>query len=416
MRAIKYIILAFAVAVQMIGCREDTPRAKSGTALNANLASSTDADARQQQVNSEKLQQVAAFWGPLPTGVTVSKSGRIFVNFPRWGDPVEYSVAEVKDGQVVPYPNLEINKFSGDDDPSKHLVGVQSVVVDDRDRLWIVDTGSINFTPHKPGGPKLVCVDLKTNQIVKTIDFRKSPGAIHASSYLNDIRFDLKRGTGGLAFLTDSSDSGPNGIVVVDLDTSEAWRKLNDHPSTKAQQNFAPIVEGKPLMARIPGKPQAYVKVGSDGIAISGDKETLYYCPLISRHLYSVSVDALADRKMSDEEVAKTVKDLGDRGYCSDGLETDRNGNLYLTDYEHNAIHVRNPDGDNDRVLVADPRILWPDTLSAAPDGMLYFIANQLHRQKNYNEGKDLRQQPYSLLRVPMDVAGAAPAQTAMAR
>src|SRR4051794_22303887 len=31
------------------------------------------------------LEQVAALQGSMPTGVTVSQEGRIFVNFPRWG-------------------------------------------------------------------------------------------------------------------------------------------------------------------------------------------------------------------------------------------------------------------------------------------------------------------------------------------
>ena len=36
-----------------------------------------------------KIEAVAFFNGPLPTGVTVSRSGRIFVNFPQWGDKVD---------------------------------------------------------------------------------------------------------------------------------------------------------------------------------------------------------------------------------------------------------------------------------------------------------------------------------------
>ena len=33
--------------------------------------------------------------GPMPTGVTVAKGGRIFVNFPRWGDDVPFTVGEI---------------------------------------------------------------------------------------------------------------------------------------------------------------------------------------------------------------------------------------------------------------------------------------------------------------------------------
>ena len=130
------------------------------------------------------------------------------------------------------------------------------------------------------------------------------------TTYLNDVRFNLNMGPEGTAFITDSSDSGANGIIVVDIASGESWRRLNDHPSTKADQNFTPIVEGQPLMARMPGQPPAYLKIGSDGIAISPDGKTLCYCPLASRRLYSVSTEALADRNRSDQDVAGTVKQL----------------------------------------------------------------------------------------------------------
>lgn len=84
--------------------------------------------------------------------------------------------------------------------------------------------------------------------------------------------------------------------------------------------------------------------VGADGIAISNDG-SLYYCPLSSRRLYSVSVDALVDPALADDKVAETVKDLGEKGGASDGLESDAQGRIYLTDYEHNAIRRMLPDG-----------------------------------------------------------------------
>ncbi|KAG1587723.1 hypothetical protein G6F46_014722 [Rhizopus delemar] len=45
---------------------------------------------------------VARFEGAMPTSVAVSETGRIFVNFPRWGDEVPYSVADWRDGRAVP--------------------------------------------------------------------------------------------------------------------------------------------------------------------------------------------------------------------------------------------------------------------------------------------------------------------------
>lgn len=156
------------------------------------------------------------------------------------------------------------------------------------------------------------------------------------------------------------------------------------------------------MLMRIPGKPPKRLEVGADGIAISADSKTLYYCPLIGRHLYSVSVDALADQSKSDAEVAATVKDLGEKGGAGDGLESDAQGRVYLSDYEHDAIRRWKSDGEIE-TLVHNPWVLWPDTLSLAADGYLYFTVNQIERQPTFQGGNDLRQKPYVLFRVKVD-------------
>ena len=42
-------------------------------------------------------------------------------------------------------------------------------------------------------------------------------------------------------------------------------------------------------------------------------------------------------------------------------------------------------------------------TLSVGSDGYLYFTCNQLNRQPQFHEGKDLRKPPYSLFRTRID-------------
>ena len=153
---------------------------------------------------------------------------------------------------------------------------------------------------------------------------------------------------------------------------------------------------------RIPGQPPHRFAVGSDGIAISPDGKILYYCPLTSRHLYSVSVAALVDQSKSDAEVAATVTDYGVKGGASDGLESDMQGRVYLSDYEHNAVRRRVSSGDIE-TLVHDPRLLWPDTLSLGADGYLYVTANQVERQGVFHNGQDLAAEPYVLFRVKVD-------------
>ncbi len=344
------------------------------------------------------LEAVAEFYGPMPTGVTVSHDGRIFVCFPRWGEPVDYTVAEIVDGRAVAYPDAALNRPNAAD-PAATLMSVQSVVVDPANRLWLLDTGSIQFGPTSPGGPKLVGIDLRTNRVSKRIIF--PPDVALPTSYLNDVRFDLRRGAAGLAFVTDSSPYGPNGIVGVDLESGHAWRRLHDHPSTKPVWGFLPFVEGRPLMNRLPGRPPSHIRFGAGGIAMGAGGVRLYYCPLSSRRLYSVSVDALIDGRLSNGQVAESVVNHGEKG-ASDGLESDEQDRIYITDYEHNAIHRRSADGTID-TLVQDPRLLWPDTLSLATDGYLYVTANQFHRQPSFQNGEDLRQRPYYLFRTPVD-------------
>ena len=74
-----------------------------------------------------ELEPVAHFHGAMPTGVTVSHQGRIFINFPKWGDEVPFTVSEIRDrGDAVPYPDEATNQ-TNPNDPAAALVSVQSV-------------------------------------------------------------------------------------------------------------------------------------------------------------------------------------------------------------------------------------------------------------------------------------------------
>ena len=349
---------------------------------------------------------VHQFLGPMPTGVTVSKAGRIFVNFPRWGDAVDFTVGEIRDGKVVPFPDADINQPEMAKQADR-LISVQSVVVDPRDRLWILDTGSIQFGTTTYGGPKLVGIDLGNKRIFKKILFPADVAL--PTTYLNDVRFDLSRGSEGLAYITDSGEQSPNGFIVVDLASGKSWRRLSGHPSVRPDPAFTAVVEGQELWNVAPSGKKTKWALGSDGIAIDPARRLLYYSPLSGRHLYSVSLDLLSDPRRTEAEVEKSVADLGDKGGASDGLECDAEGRVYASDYEHNLIRRRDRDGKW-QTVAQDPRMLWPDTLSLV-GGYLYFTCNQLERQKQFHGGRDLRVQPYLLFRIPTDGQPARPDQ-----
>ena len=342
---------------------------------------------------------VATFDELMPTGVAVSDDARVFVNFPRWGDDVPFTVAELVSGEAVPFPNERINR-GNTALPSETLISVQSVVICPRGLLWLLDTGSTGFGPVVPGGAKLVGVDLRTDEVVRTIVL--GPEAALEATYLNDVRFDYTRGADGLAYITDSSLTGDNAIIVVDLRSGDAWRKLSGHESVLPEPDFVGWIEGRAFLSHPAGAEASPLTVGADGIALSADGERLWYTPLCSRRLFSVDLDALADRFLPDAAVARTVVDHGDRGFASDGLESDGQGRLYLTNYEDNGVVEYDAPAESFSTLVSDPRMLWPDTLDLGLDGSLYITTNQLHRQGAFNAGVDLRRPPYVLWRVPV--------------
>lgn len=368
-------------------------------ALAACLATSSQVQAQpipaQQSIGD--LETVAEIHGAMPTGIAVSTSGRIFINYPRWGDDVQFTVAEIVDGKPLAFPNTIWNQQGSVSTQDKRIVSAQSVVIDPSgNHLWIVDTGSLRPHPISYGGPKLIQVSLENNKVLRTILIE--PEALTPETYLNDVRFLFNSNTASYAFISDSSPDG--GIIVVNLVTGESWRRLSGTSFTRSDPSFVPVVEAEVLMIREPGESAKRFNVGSDGIAVSADGETVFFRSLTSRHLYSVPTEALINRTIQEENLKKMVVDHGQVAGASDGLEADSSGGIFLTDYEHNAIHRFTGSISTLKTLMYSPLAIWPDSLALADDGYLYFTANQLNRQSQFHQGIDRRIQPYMVFRI----------------
>jgi sugar lactone lactonase YvrE len=343
-----------------------------------------------QWLRGEGYYDIAARVPKQIAGVTISKTGRIFVNFPRWIDEPTPSVAEVAaDGSLVPYPNAAINTWDKTPGASarEHFVCVQSVVVDDEDALWILDPASPNFEGVIEGSAKLLKVNLTTNEVERVYHF-DDEGA-PPKSYLNDVRFAQ-----GCAFI---SDSGVGAIVVLNLETGKVRRLLEDHASTKAEPNVEPVIGGRPWKF---SAGNTTPQVHSDGIAINPQREHVYYKALTGRTLYRVPIKALLDESLSTEALGNSVERVAETE-PTDGLEFDAQGNLYMTSLEWNAIKVLRPDGRIE-VFARATDFLWPDTITMSHDGDLLFTASQFHLMPAFNEGVDKRTPPYKVFRLKL--------------
>jgi len=319
------------------------------------------------------------------TGVTVSKHGRLFVCYPRWSDIYLNAVVEVtRDGSAMPFPDERWNGWDRKPDTARdHFVCVQSVVVDGRDALWVLDPAAPMLTSPVPNGAKLVKIDLASNQVVHVIPF--GPDVIRADSYLNDVRFDLASNT---AYITDS---GAGGLVVVDLASGQARRVLDEHPSVRAQEGVQIVINGRAVLDA-QGQPPRF---NSDGIALSADGAWLYYQPITATALYRIRTEVLRDPNATAATLADAVERYAST-FTVDGLWVDADDRIYLTDITHTAVSRLLPARMVDRLIV-DRRLQWPDTLTQASDGTMYVTASHINESATYNRGKSVRTRPYGV-------------------
>ncbi len=356
MRALT-LTTAIALALNLAGCSEPKP-------LNPGL---TDAAQARPAVESE-LQPVYAFDHQI-TGVAVTRDNRIFVNFPRWTEDAPISVAEVfPDGSYRAYPNDEWNAWrnhlKGQMTPHNHFICVQSVVVDSRDQLWVLDPAAPNTDQFVPGGAKLVRIDPSTNQVAQVIPFDESIAP--RGSYLNDVRISPDR---NYAYITDS---GKGAIIVVDLRSGMARRLLSEHPFTKAEPNVVVKSDGKPLI-RLDGRK---VEFASDGIALSPDGKTLYWQALTGETLYSIPTAALHDTHLTPAQLEARVSRRGKNG-VADGLWIDHQGRMFITSPEDSSIKMRDA-RVQPQTIIQHPRLRWPDSFAQGADGSLYVTASHI--------------------------------------
>ncbi|MEY2506453.1 MAG: hypothetical protein QOH01_782 [Verrucomicrobiota bacterium] len=332
------------------------------------------------------LIEVAKFGDQQVTGVGVSKkTGRVFVNFPNWADGHLLSVAELVDGKPKAFPNDEWNKPGA---AGSHFICVQSVVVDDQDNLWILDPAAPKMQEIVKGGPKLVKVDLKTNNVAQTIPFGEEIAP--KKSYLNDVRVDT---AANVAFITDSANGA---IIVVDLKSGKARRLLEGHSSTQPEKDFKLKVKGRALLD---SEKQSPPQIACDGIALDTKNGYLYYHALTARTLYRIPTAALTDEKLSRTDLESKIETVAQTP-APDGMLEAPDGSIYFTDIERGGISRWNAGTKQVEPVITDLRLMWPDTLAWSPTGELYVTASQIQNMPRFNNGKSTRTEPYQLWKI----------------
>ena len=322
---------------------------------------------------AEATFRAGEYWrGAMPAGVKTDRDGTLYVSVPRWeaGIPATVNRIQMVDGTpiLVPYPSVAMNRIG---DPAA-LQSVLGWEIDEHNRAWFLDQGHIQGQPCIEGAQKIVCWDLTRNELVVSIPIPDEIASYQAS-FLNDLVVDNRS---GFVYIADSgifSDPLQGGLIVCNTRTGALRRVLHQHLSTQDVPGYWFEIAGKQVWRDRP------MRTGADGIALSADRATLYWCPLTGRNLYAVETRLLQDFATPDSAIEAAVQDCGDKGTNTDGMGADNQGRIYYTMLEGQGIGVYDPHSGAFSTLISDPRMVWVDGLTFDNQGGIIFNNNRLH-------------------------------------
>ena len=415
--------LLFAVP---LGCSKEYQRAEYIGTRNVDKLRLSETDRGPAAgVDDPRLRGHYLLFGPMPRALAVTRDGTTYAAWPRVRQRLDAAVGIVaRDGRVRPVPNRRWQQFNpavpGERPAALHWVSPVALFADERDRLWVLDDGRINESRRVPGGAKLVCYDLGERRVVNNIPL---DAALTDESRLADVQVELDHGSEGVAYVADAALGDAAGLVVVDVATGEAWRKLDGHPSVVGRRGFAFSVEGELVYPGARGGfrgdrvPANAPGVGVESVALSPGGRDLYFTALSGETLYRVPTSYLRERPAEGEgtEVEEVdeqapVVALGGRGalgFANESLATDSQGRVYLADAENNAVRRLTPGREEAGsrlsldLIAQDRRLIWPTSLGVSR-GTLYVLSAQENRRPTLNGGRDGRQPPYSVFRLPV--------------
>ncbi len=319
-----------------------------------------------------------------PGNIAVSEEGRVFFSFhPEAGPPMQ--VAELVDGEPVAYPPQLPEELA--------YQSVLSLRIDRQGRLWVLDNAN-----HGTGTPRLLAFDLATGEVAYRFDF--PPEIAGPGSHLNDFQVSPD---GRRIYIAEASIFGKTpALVVHDVEAGESRRLLEGHESV-TPEHYVPVVQGREMIVF----GIFAIRPGVDSIALDRRGEWLYFAPVTSNHMYRVRRADLDDPSLSPDQLAARVERFALKT-MSDGITTDLDDNVYLSDPDESAIVLLQPDGSL-RTLLKDPLLRWPDGFSFGPDGWLYVTCSALHHVI-MRSGSHLRSQaPYQIFRFrpgPLGIPG----------
>lgn len=309
----------------------------------------------------------------LMQGVQVDAQGNLYVSTARWGGkdvPATLSkLVKQGDGsfKLQPYPSKAFNDVT-------NPAGIKAVLgfsIDRNNILWMLDQGHVDGVPTSSRDEKLIGWDIINNVEKYRIEF--ADGLYDKTcSFLNDVAVDNDN---GFVYISDSGircDPLRGALMVYDYKNNTVRRLLDGSALTRDEAGFTFKIHGRSVLKNGP------MRTGADGIALSGDKKTLYWTNLTGNTLYSVPATLLRDMTTPEATIIAAAKTQSIPSN-TDGMTADRDNNVYMTALTMNGVLKRDARTGAVAPLFTSDEISWADTLAWGPDGALYVLSNHLH-------------------------------------
>ena len=332
-----------------------TPLLAAAALVCATLTGCVTAEATSHKAAEEPLSpEVFATFDQRYGDPFFSKDGRLFLSMSPLGASTVKLYEHLEDGMLSAYPSAELSEGFG---------AVIAARVTDDGVIWILDLGKRTFTGW----------DIEKNELVREIQLQADVLVEH--SFLQDYALDQKRNRAIIADMSqaDLKSAPVPAFIVVDLETGEAKRIAQGHPS------MMPEIEGG---------------LALNPITIDHEYEWVYFGALNGRTIYRVPA---ASFDGDGSKVAETIEEYSKKSF-SDGMTIDTAGNIYVADIEAMAIGLSTPDGFESIAALPEGQS-WPDGFAFGTDGYLYVTVNQLDRSAALNDGTDKGTGTYMVMR-----------------
>lgn len=323
-----------------------------------------------------------------PAGLCMLPSGEYIISFHQFFQP-QFRVMKLdREGNWLPFPNEAMNT-PGSGDPIL-LDSVLGIACDSRGIVWMLDNGRRSGT-----AAKLVAWDTKRNEHFKSIVIDAL--ALSPNSFLTNLALDP---VGRYIYIADPADGISSALIVVDIQTGLTRRVLERDRSVQMDPGVALKINGQPIEVRRPDGVIATPLTGVYPIAVDRKGEWLYYGPRNGASLFKIKTELLTDPAILPHVLTSQVTGVSPKPIC-DSMTIDSRGRIYFGDISRGSIDYVAPEENflNLRLLVEDPRIMWPGGLAIGPDGLLHFFSSQLHRTPFFNSGKDVTAPPFSIFK-----------------